>query len=484
MIAKIKERGKVDFEYFVENIFAESFPKFISGEHPRETARFLQQNKKTIRVSARDHFKSTSMYAHVMWRILQCEGTLGEDGKYHDAHDWDAHYFSYMQELAGYHIGGHKDSIRRLIERNPFYQGINNLNETAMSSLTYTWDGVHIAHVTPQGLLSFKRGLHSPTVYVDDPFQDPENKLNPTIIHKINRIIVTNVMSIPHKDGELHIAGTAQTKDDFFFDKKLTARFAVTKKPAIISYKDKIVLWPEYMPYEELMARKSEQGRWFDQEYMCIPVSSELAYFTQEQVEEMEKLEPVSLLKPFKQIEPWNYPIIASIDIGKKKHPSHITVFRVVGKLWEQLHQEFLDHVDYIVQVERCAELEEHFGIEWFSYDATRGEFDGFAEQGLLPKSMKPVIFNLKTKGSLAAKFDEKVSQHNMRLIKDERQRNSILSVMNDLNALETPEGHGDAFFSIMAALNYEVEGASGSFPDEDDDKKATEGESINDTIF
>ena len=38
-------------------------------------------------------------------------------------------------------------------------------------------------------------------------------------------------------------------------------------------------------------------------------------------------------------------------------------------------------------------------------------------------------------------------------MIKDERQKQQILSVSNDLKAPDTPMGHGDAFFSIAMAL-------------------------------
>ena len=485
VITKAKEKGKADFEFFIEHIFSASFVKFRSGDHVRDTAKFLEKHSKTIRVSARDHFKSTSFYGHVMWRILQTEGELQDDGSY-KGFDWDSQYFSYMHELASYHIGGHKDSIRRLIERNPYFTKLVDLNPTARSSLMYTWDGVHIAQVTPQGLLSFKRGLHCQTVYVDDPFQDPENKLNPTVIHKINRTFVTNIMSIPFKDGELHVAGTAQTKDDFYFDKNITRDFAVLKLPAIKNYDKKEVLWPEYMDFDFLMKKKRSMSKWFDQEFMCVPVSSELSFFTQTQLESITKDTVQHMLhEEFKRVAPFKYPIVAGIDVGKKKHPSHISVWELKAKKWIEIYHKFLDGWDYTRQVDLCQQIEDHFGVDWFGYDATRGEFDGFAEQGVLPKSMQPVVFNNKTKGALSTIFDKLVTTGNMRLIADTRQMYSILSVMNDLSALETPEGHGDAFFSILCAINYSIEGASGSFVEDDEEnEEKTHTGGISDTIF
>ena len=53
----------------------------------------------------------------------------------------------------------------------------------------------------------------------------------------------------------------------------------------------------------------------------------------------------------------------------------------------------------------------------------------------------------------MAAIFEKFVHSGNLKLIKDERQKQQILSVSNELKAPDTPMGHGDAFFSIAMAL-------------------------------
>jgi len=63
-------RASTDFVVFVNEVFSKSSRHFISGEHVDNTARFLAQNKRTMRVSARNHFKSYSFYAHAMWKIM------------------------------------------------------------------------------------------------------------------------------------------------------------------------------------------------------------------------------------------------------------------------------------------------------------------------------------------------------------------------------------------------------------------------------
>ena len=62
--------------------------------------------------------------------------------------------------------------------------------------------------------------------------------------------------------------------------------------------------------------------------------------------------------------------------------------------------------------------------------------------------------FTLKTKNTMAHIFEEYVHSGNLKILRDERQKQQILSVNNELKAPDTPMGHGDAFFSIAMALN------------------------------
>ena len=61
--------------------------------------------------------------------------------------------------------------------------------------------------------------------------------------------------------------------------------------------------------------------------------------------------------------------------------------------------------------------------------------------------------FSTKSKNTMAQIFEQYVHSGNLKLLSDERQRQQILSVNNELKAPETPMGHGDAFFSIAMAL-------------------------------
>ncbi len=437
------------FDYFVNNIFCLSFEEFFDGEFVTKTANFLQNHLRTVRVSAKDHFKSTSLYAYFMWDMLRMSDTK---------FDMEAHYFSYKGEMSAYHIGKIKD----LIKLNPYFQDLIDLKTTAEGVIKYRWSGRTATFtLSPQGLLGFKRGLHCNWgVFVDDPFQDPANKLEPKIVRTVNYVMKTQIIDIPNRGAFLHVVGTPQTKDDFFFDKKFLKRFEVRILPAIVDYKKKISLWPEHYDYQELIERKSERGeKIFNQEYMCSPVYSENSFFSEEQVLSM-MFDIPNYPIGIERENPKEYDIIGGWDLGKHRHPAHFSVFEVRGdkEEWIQIHQHFFDGEDYKDQLEYIDLAIENFGIDRLYYDATRGEIEVVAEKGELGPEYIGVNLGLKKKNGLATEFDKRRTNGKIKLIADDRQRRSILSVQNDLKAIETPEGHGDAFWSIALAMEYLTE--------------------------
>jgi phage FluMu gp28-like protein len=297
-------------------------------------------------------------------------------------------------------------------------------------------------------MLSFARGLHGDVFYIDDPFQDPENKLNITVIDKINERFRTNIMSMPKRDGELHVVGTPQTQQDFFFDRDTTARFTIKITPAIISFKDKIVLWPEWMSFSEHMLKKRElTARIYNQEYMCSPVYSEYSYFKKEDIDRCinRKLNNLKELKT-------NNDVVLGWDLGKKNHPSHIAIFEKRRNRLIQTYTKFLDGVDYTEQVQLVKELWDRFGITRGRYDDTRGELEAFKEQYKLPHMLEGINFTQKTKYEMATSFARYIENEEIELIPDRRQIEQIMLVDNDLKAIETPDGHGDSFWSIALA--------------------------------
>ena len=95
------QKASTSFKYFTNNIFAAGFNDFVGGPFVDEMCDFLQGSTRTIRVSARNHFKSFSFYAFFMWKLL-FEGSSS---------DFESHYFSYNADLAAYHVSKIKTAI-------------------------------------------------------------------------------------------------------------------------------------------------------------------------------------------------------------------------------------------------------------------------------------------------------------------------------------------------------------------------------------
>ena len=302
----------------------------------------------------------------------------------------------------------------------------------------------------------------------DDILQDPTNELNFSIIEKINRIFMEQVMSLPKEGGEIHLVGTAQHQRDLFFKLKENPGWNWAEYKAIINEANKEVLWPELFSYERLKdIRENEIGdKAFNKEYSCTPVWSEDAYFKLDEIMDVVDKDLKIEKRPASE---WKVGTIRlAIDIGKKRHPSHVVVFMIRNGIYTMLYEKFLVNMDYTNQIEFIKKLEEFYLIDEIRYDATRGEFESFAEQNIINRKIwKPIVFTQKIKYQMAANFSKLVTQKKIRLLNNQDMLNSILSVNNNLEApeIETKFGisHGDAFWSISMAV-YEAQSSGGYF--------------------
>jgi hypothetical protein len=481
-----------DLPTFGDLVFSQSFgsndepgDEFTRGSWVRQRLEFLQSGNKTCDIGPRNHIKSTGFYAHAMWKIFRARFNAMPDAEWATGSArFEIHYFSYKQKSAGYHIGEGSDSIKNLIERNPYFNGIEDLKPTAETKAKYSWDDEHEITITPHGMLSHVRGIHSGLVYVDDPFQDPENDLNPTKVLKINNVFRAGVSSIPKTDDgeELHVTTTPQTTEDFTFDEELLENYEYMQQPAITDHATESVLWSEWMDYDALMARKRELGdKLFNQEFMCSPKSSEVAFFTDADVGAM--VEPglrdwgsgrqmTTAEGRCPDLRTWLDSaavtgVVAGMDLGKKRHPSHLAVFAALRR-WlpdengdpaaepashlVQLHQQWMDEWDYSRQIDYCRRAIEFFGLKTLLFDHTNEVLEMWVESGSLPHGMEPVKLTGGTKDAMAGALDIYSSGDRLKLLDDGRQKRQLTVVTNDLDAVETNEGHGEPFTSIGLA--------------------------------
>jgi hypothetical protein len=434
--AKRQSRKPDGFKWFVHNVFSAGFVKFIGGDYIDEVCERMEANDWSMDVTARDHFKSTRLYAEVMYEIFTTQT------------DIEAHYFSFISTMSRYH----QSKIKALIANNPFFVGITDLNARSDSIIDYH-NGKARYRCMPEGLLSFKRGIHADRIYVDDPLKDPENKLAPLVIHKINKAIKTELFPMVNKGGKCRVVGTPQTNDDFFFDVELGKKFTVTVLDAMKDEPNRVSLWPEWKSFDELIEIRNTIGeRTFNQEYRATPAYSEDSFIARKLLVSLIDTD----LPNLKEYTGRN-DVVAGYDIGKHTHPAHFTAFeRVVnGKevRYKQLCSKWLDNWDYLDQLNFLVEAIGLFKISVLRYDNTRGEFEGFDEQNKVPKKMKPIGFTMKSKNAMAVNLDAITTSGRVTFINDKRQTDQILSVTSDLQAFETPEGHGDSFWSTCLAL-------------------------------
>lgn len=430
------------FDYFIRIVFAQSFAKMgglVYGQYIRDVAEEINDYDWTMDISARDHFKSTRLYACVMYDIFTSEDDL------------ECHYFSYMSSMACYHI----TKIKKLIEMNFYFIDCQDRSYGSLSSIRMINHYGKTYTCVPEGLLTFKRGIHAERVYIDDPLKDPENKLAPRSILQVNQVMKMEIFPMIKKGGHCRIVGTPQTNVDFFFDENMAKRYHRTIKPAIVDEVKGIALFPEWKSFEELIEIRETIGeKVFNQEYMTKPSYSEDSY-----IERGRLMACVNADLEPQKIYNGEHDVVGGMDLGKKAHPSHITLFErwrdnETGKWkYRQLLSKWLDGVDYKDQLNIVTALCDDFKVVKLRYDNTRAEFEAFAEQGLLPRCMEAVVFGMRKNQEMAVSFETVVKEERCQLINDVRQIDQILQVNSELQAVESPMGHGDSFWSNALAL-------------------------------
>ena len=440
------------FWEFLKDTWSQGFdhPEYFTAWHigviAEDIERCLEEGKNYVAVLPRFHFKSTILgHAFSIWQLLK------------SSRDCSILYLSYSDGMAKYHI----NEINKTIARNPLLKEMFiSKNPKADFSFRYNVNNrpVEIMH---GGLFSFKRGMHvNGALIADDVLRDPENPLNPAQLTKVEDHFLTESLFIPLKGVPVIVLGTPMMPGDLLTKLQNDDRFISRVLPALDPAPNRRVLMPELYNEEWLLQQQAARPKSFASEFMLIPHFSTESYFENEDIEKCED----ATLRNFpvtKEYQPEGHEdIFAGFDVGKKRHPSHLVIFRQVGSKLEQIHQSWLDGWSFSDQIEYLNEVAENFNITKGYIDNTRGELE---DRGLA-KAWYPMHFTTKSKNTMAQIFEQYVHGGNLKLVKDERQRQQILSVNNELKAPETPMGHGDAFFSIAMALQAAYETSNGRF--------------------
>ena len=431
-----------DFKDFVRNIWSQGYdnPEYFKAWHVGVIADDIQECVETgmnyVAVLPRFHFKSTVLgHAFSVWRLLTAP------------RDMSILYLSYSDGMARYHIA----EINKTVARNPILSNmLVNRNPKADFSARF-YKNNQPMEIMHGGLFSFKRGMHvNGALIADDVLRDPENPLNLSQITKVEDHFMTESLFIPLKGVPVIVLGTPMMPGDLLAKLQEDSRFKSRVLPALDPVPNRRVLMPELYSEEWLLQQQAARPKSFASEFMLIPHFSTEAYFDEEDITKCE-VAGLRSASPHKEFTDWESgdQIFGGFDVGKKRHPSHLVLFKKRGEYIEQIHQSFLEGWSYSDQIEYLNEVAENFNITSGYIDNTRGELE---DRGLDTR-WRAMTFTRKSKNTMAQVFEKFIHSGTLRLIKDERQKQQILSVSNELKAPETPMGHGDAFFSIAMAL-------------------------------
>jgi hypothetical protein len=410
---------------------------FIDPFHLIDICFRIQAYRRTSSVAPRFHLKSTIGEAYVAWKLYRMEHFYNE-----------AMYMSYTPDLGAYHTKRLKRHIEALPELFGQYKNLT----LAESILHYAHNGREF-YCEPSGIMSFKRGKHPNFIICDDILKDPQVKLDISQLKKIEEAYFGEVENMPKED--LHLFGTPQDQEDLFAMletkseyncKRYTAEFNPIKKEA----------WWQDNPQFDWAALQRKRlmigDKLYRKEFLCMPVRGEEGFISINQLNAIinKRLKHYDVMRPPKLR---NRNVVAGFDIGKKTHPSHLCVLAEHNNKLIQLHSKFMDGWDYTDQIAYLCQAIKVFKIDALLYDDTRAEFEASYEQGQLAGEMSGVAFTAKTKFAMATELDKLVTNKSIQLLDDERQKRQIITVDCDLQAPDTAEGHGDAFFSLCLAV-------------------------------
>ena len=429
------------FKDFLINIWSKGFdnPEYFNAWHVGQIAEdieyCLEEDLNYCAVLPRFHFKSTILgHAFSVWRLLTAP------------RDAAVLYLSYSDLMARYHIS----EIKKTINRNPeLKEWMHDRAPQADFSARYYINNkpMEIKH---GGLFSFKRGMHvNGALIADDVLRDPENPLNIGQVTKVEDHFLTESLFIPLKGVPVIVLGTPMMPGDLLAKLQEDDRFFSRVLPALDPVPGRRVLMPELYSEDWLLQQQRARPKSFASEFLLVPNFATEAYFSEEDITKCEDETLRALPIHRKYRKPEGTYLFAGFDVGKKRHPSHLVIFERDGERIKQIGQEWLDGWNYTDQIEFLNDVAEKFDIDRGYVDNTRGELE---DRGL-DYRWQPLTFTVKSKNTMAQIFEEYVHSGQLRLLKDERQKQQILTVSNELKAPETPKGHGDAFFSIGMAL-------------------------------
>jgi len=444
MVTRKVSSLKMGFWDFIRDVWSKGYtrPELFNAWHVgqlcEDVEEAMSRNLWYLAILPRFHLKSTVLgHGFSVWRHLSMPS------------DSDILYLSYSDGMSQRHI----QEINKAVRRNEVLSDLlKDRSPQADYSFRYFSKDNRAIETLHGGLFSFKRGLHvNGGMIADDILRDPDNPLNLTQLTKVEDHFLTETIFIPSRESPVIVLGTPMAPNDLLSKLRSDERFMCRMLPALDPEPGRRVLFPLMFSEEDLLSHQRARPKSFSSEFMLNPYLSEDSYFSIDDIKSVEDPQ-LATLDPYRKHEIDSDFTVAGFDVGKKRHPSHLSVFGSKNGELFQICSFFMDGWEYVRQVDFLNMVIDSFGIDRGYIDNTRGELE---ERGLLPEWLM-LSFTQKNKRTQAQILEQYISGLKIRLIIDERQRSQITSVNNELDAPETPLGHGDAFFSNgLATLAY-----------------------------
>lgn len=457
--------AQMSFPYFLEHIYPRSFDgqlfRYANGvKRPFELGRIhylwaqmAQQHPRLCIMAPRLHLKSTVLnQAYCFWRMFS------------EGQDIDGIVFGFKEDRAWEHLAKLKSQIRK----NPYcryWVDLKPRTDKPHFKVDFGAGHIWVATVDAAGILTAQRGRHPRFVVCDDILKDFSSPMDSPEMKHIDIIFRQVIGSMPDLDDSLLVVGTPQSYEDTLFQLKKNDEYFWGRFPAELALGGKMALWPEKYDYARLQrVRRTVKEQAYQVEYLLVPYLATAAYIPQEAWELCvdPDLRPYSLTAAFHN--PHHFPVYFGMDVGKEVHPSHISVaIQGPDRTLVQIYEKFIEHTPYNEQTTLVNKLFSHFGIDRGYYDATRAEL---VDRGLT-KRLKGVKITKQLKGRVALILNKRVyagtDEPGLVLLPNPKQIRSLVAVDKELQATETDNGHGDAFWSngLMCAAADDGPGVS-----------------------
>lgn len=423
----------------------------------------MQVRNRYAVVAFRASMKSTILKLFLMWELYRL--LRGRESPEY----WNM-YLSYNDDLAAMHTTKLKDYLLA----THLFRKCENLSPSA-SIIKLRLPNGKLFKVEPKSIKSNLRGPHPDSVLFDDILGDVAKnmKLDAGEVLKINMLFLSQVYYLPRTgSGKLIGAGTPQMYGDLFDilekeaqrkDLPMEMQWEVNRLPVEDSQGHSVM--PECYPDKFLEVLRGTEGTEvrlaYNREMLVKPARETLKSWIPR------KLIQKAVVDSPEEHEP--KVTVGGLDLGKRKHPSHLVFFEPHGRVLRQIHSQWFDRKDYTEVLATTCLLCEQYNCNLCYADNTRADLDSFFEQGVFryhdvfnPEHMRiydmnPAIegvpISLQQKWKIAQYLYNAFEQEKITLLPDARQERQLANVDGNLQAPETTEGHGEPFTTIGLAV-------------------------------